>query len=340
MRKSRLALSLAALTLGAAALPGTASAQTTPVPVSVVNTTSSRTLFVESTTGQPLTSLDFGSVRSLPFRVRVVDGSFTRTPFTVSTTMTNLYLDSGSGPTYATKIASSNVSLGSQASPLNVLGVSAAVQPLVNTVSTITDTTICGLLGLAAAVPLGGTVPSCSITTSGLTGVVQNLSVPVNLSLLSNLPLLPQANDTGPFSNAEFGAGTVGAGDTVGAAAATAASQTPTPLKVISGAPISTSAVLTALRGALATTPLASLVPAATVTAALNAAVGNAWSTLSATQIDTVLASTVGTAQALIGTQVLSQTGTYVSLPTLNVTVPGGVPAGQYKGTMVVTALQ
>ncbi len=334
MRKTRLATSLAAmaalsgLALGASGAP--VSAQS--VPVTLQNTTSARTLHVESMTGQSLSSLDFGSVRSLPFRVRVVDSSFTRTPFTVSATMTNLYLDSG-GLQYGTKIPSSGVSLGSQANPLNILGVSAAVQPLVNTVTTITDATICAALALA----MTGLTPACTITTTGLTGNVQNLNVTVDLAALSNLPLLPQANQTGPFTNAEFGAGTVGDGDTAGKAAA--ASLSPTPKQVVSGAPVSTPAVLTALTNALTTTPLATLVPLATVTAALQAQLP-AIGALSTAQIDSLLAATVGTPQGLTSGLILSQTGTYMSLPTLNVAVPSGVPAGQYRGTLVVTALQ
>lgn len=339
MRKTRLATSLAALAALALGSSGAPVSAQSAVPVTLQNTTAARTLYVESMTGQSLSSLDFGSVRSLPFRVRVVDSSFTRTPFTVSATMTNLYLDSG-GLQYGTKIPATNVSLDSQVNPLNVLGVSAAVQPLVNTVTTLTgvDAAICTVLGLAT--PLVNGLPTCSLTTTGLSGVVQNLNVPVNLSVLSNLPLLPQANQIGPFTFPEFGAGTVGAGDTVAKAAATSAGQIATPLRVVGGAPVSTSAVLSALQGALATTPLASLVPTESVTAALNAQFPAAWGNLSTAQVNTILAQTVGAAQTLTGLQVLSQTGTYISLPTLNVNVPGGVPAGQYKGTLVVTALQ
>lgn len=337
MRKTRLATSLAALAALALGASGAPVSAQSAVPVTLQNTTSARTLHVESMTGQSLSSLDFGSVRSLPFRVRVVDSSFTRTPFTVSATMTNLYLDSG-GLQYGTKIPATNVTLGSQTNPLNILGVSAAVQPAVNTVSTVADGTICGVLAVATTLVAG--VPTCTLNASNLTGNVQNLNVNVDLSALDNLPLLPQANQTGPFLNAEFGAGTVGDGDTAGKAAAAAASQTPTPKKVVSGAPVETNAVLTALTNALVRTPLATLVPTASVTAALQAQFAATWATLTPTQIDAILAGTVGTPNGLTASQVLSQTGTYMSLPTLNVTVPSGVPAGQYKGTLVVTALQ
>lgn len=334
MHKARLVSGLAAIALLAGVAPS--SAQTT-VPVTLDNGASSRTLHVESMTGQTLSSLDFNSSRSLPFRVKVVDSSFTRTPFTVSATMTNLYLDNA-GLKYDTLIASSDVRLGSQLNPLNVLGVSAAVQPLVDTVSTVADGTICNVLGVVTTLVNG--VPTCTLTASGLTGNLQNVNVNVDLGALTNLPLLPQANETGAFTNAEFGSGTAGAGDTAGKAAAATAGVTATGRRVISGAPVTTGAVLSALRNALTTNPLATLVPQSSVTAALQAQYSATWMLLSSTQITTILASTAGTAQALLPAQVLSQTGTYVSLPTLDVTVPSGIPAGKYSGTLVVTALQ
>lgn len=330
MNKARIVSGLAAIALLAGIAPS--SAQTT-VPVTLDNGASSRTLHVESMTGENLSSLDFDSSRSLPFRVKVVDSSFTRTPFTVSATMTNLYLDNGALD-YDTKIASADVALGSQLNPLNILGVSAAVQPLVDTVSTVADGTICNVLGVVTTLVNG--VPTCTLTASGLTGNLQNVNVNVDLGALTNLPLLPQANEIGAFTNPEFGTGTAGAGDTAGKAAGVAA----TARRVISGSPVSTTTVLSALQNALTTTPLATLVPENSVTAALQAQYSDTWMLLSSTQIATILASTAGTVQTLVPSQVLSQTGTYVSLPTLDVTVPSGIPAGKYSGTLVVTALQ
>lgn len=332
MPKTRVLTALAALALSAGAMP--ASAQST-VTVTLDTTASSRTLHVENMAGQPLSSLDFGSVRSLPFRVRVVDSSFTRTPFTVSATMSNLYLDNAGTPVYGTRIASSNVAVGSQANPLNILGVSAAVQPLVNTVSTVTDSTICSTLGVAMT--LVGSTNACVLNASSLTGNVQNLGVNVDLNNLTNLPLLPQANETGSFTNADYSTG-AGAGDTAGKTAA--AGITPTPRRLVAGAPAVTSTVLNALTDALVKTPLSTLVPTASVTSALQSQFATTWALLTSGQIDAILASTAGTPLPVTASQVLSQTGTYMSLPTLAVTVPGGVPAGQYKGTLVVTALQ
>ncbi|HEX2849133.1 MAG TPA: hypothetical protein VHN98_01210 [Acidimicrobiales bacterium] len=310
----------------------------TNVGVTLTNPSSSRTLYVEDMAGQPLNTLAFGTNRSLPFRVRVVDNAFSRQQFTVNASMTNLYVDNGGNPDPAQpSIPSSQVSLGSQATPLNILNVAAQVQPLVDTVSTITDTTICSVLGVALA-PVNGT-NACQLTTSGLTGTVQDLTVPINLSNLTNLPLLPQANETGNFPWAEYGAGTAGATDTAGKNAETAASQTPTQRRMISGQPVSDATVLSALDTVLGAVPQSSLVPTATVVSALQSTYSTTWGLLSQAQITTILANTLATAQALVPGQILSQTGTYMSLPTLNVDTTGAA-AGDYLGTLVVTALQ
>ncbi len=332
MPKPRLVAGLAALALGAAvAAPATAQ---TSVGVSLSNPGSSRTLYVENMAGQALSSLDFGTGRSMPFRVRVVDDAFSRQAFSVSASMTNLYKNNGGSPdTSQPSIPSSQVSLGSQVMPLDVLSVKAAVQPLVNTVSTITDGVICGLLKL----PLLSNV--CTITQTGLTGALQVLDVPVDLSSLGNLPLLPQANETGNFAWAEYGAGTAGAGDTAGKAAETAAGQTASHRTVVSGAPITTAAVLNPLTTALNALPQSTLIPTATLVNALRSALGAVWDLLSATQITTVVNSTVATVQSVIPSQILNQSGTYMSMPTLNVDTTGAA-AGDYLGTLVVTALQ
>lgn len=329
-RYSALAVALAALV---PVIPsGAPAAAQTPVDVTLSNGSSSRTLYVENMTGQALTSLDFGSGRSLPFRVRVVDNDFARQPFTVSASITNLYVDNAGTLDYTKKIPSSNVSQAPQATPLSVLNVAASVRPLVDTVSTVTDTAICTTLGVATT--LVGGVNACTLSTTGLTGNIQKLTTTVNLANLANLPLLPQAAESGAFTNADYGAGTAGFGDTSGKVGA----PTATGRRLLAGQPVTTAAVLTPLHTALDTT-LATLVARDTVISGLSAQYALITS-LTTSQMNTIIASTVGTAQALVGSQVLSQAGTYVSLPKLDVDVPGTAAAGSYKGTLVVTALQ
>ncbi|HUQ40161.1 MAG TPA: hypothetical protein VM030_08375 [Acidimicrobiales bacterium] len=301
------------------------------VTVSVANPGGSRTLYVENLTGTALTTLDFGTDRTLPFRVRVVDEGMDRSAFSVNATMTNLYADAGSAIDYGTKITSSNLSIGSAANAVNALNLSAQVRPLVDTVSTITDPVICAVLGVVQTV-VGG-VLACRINTTGLAGLPQTLPVPVNLADLTNLPLLPQAPEAGAFTNPDFAG--VGAADP-----ARPSSFVPTPRRLMGGAPISTAAVLTALQGLLDTNPRSDLIADLTIVNGVGAAVGPAWAALSAAQVTSILGSTVATVESLLPAQVLAQTGTYFSFPTLSVNVPADAAKGSYKGTLVVTALQ
>lgn len=330
MPKSRfLAAVVGVCLLGAAA---GAHAQTT-VDVTATAGASTRTLHVEDMGGNALTSIDFGSGNSAPFRVRVVDSAFARQSFSVSATMTNLYKDNNGTLDMATKIDSSNVSLASQLNPLNILEVSAKVGPLVDTVSTVTDSTVCSTLGLVMTLIAG--VNACQMSAANLTGQIQDLSVPVNLADLTNLPLLPQPNETGAFTFAEYAAGTAGENDPDAVGADPATSK-----RLVSGAPVATATVLSALDALIVETPLSTLVDRQYVEQALAAQFPETWALLTSVQIDTIVASTIGTADALTGAEVLSQTGTYISLPTLDLNVPTSATAGSYKGTLVVTALQ
>ena len=329
MRKFRkLAAGVAAVAATSLAFPATAQ---TDVEVTLDNPAGSRTLYVEDMAGQTLTSLDFGTGRSLPFRVRVVDSNWARQNFSVNASMTNLYLDNGAVD-FSNKIASSNISLASQANPLNVLDVKATVRPLVDTVTTLTglNATLCTVLG--QAITTIGSDTGCQLSTDNLAGKVQELNVPVDLSNLANLPLLPQANESGAFTDAEYGAG-LGAGDTSGAGAAG------TQRRLVSGQTVSTSAVLDALTAAIDVAPRSDLIDDSAILAGLGT-LTSTLSSLTATQLQTVLDNTVATVNTLTGTDVLSQFGQYISLPTLNVTVPAGSVAGDYKGTLVVTGLQ
>lgn len=323
MRKSRFLAGLAALAIGAAGVP--AGAQN--VPVTLSNPSGTRVIAIEDMTGTALTSLDFGTTRELPFRVRVQDTDYTRSDFSVSATMTNLYIHDGTDYVYGQKIPSSEVSLGSQTNPLNVLGLTATVQTTVNTVTTLADGTICGVLGLTGS--------SCTLNTTGLTGkVVEDLTMTIDsLADLPNLPIVPQANAEGPFTNPSFATGSAGEADP--AKTATPA----TPLSLVEGDAIA-SPVLTELDGILAALPLDQVVNPDAVLAALQAQFPLTWGLLSAAQIDTILAATDAVPVPLTAAGVLSLTGTYLSLPTLKVNVPTTATSGNYRGTMVVTGLQ
>lgn len=324
---ARRPLPLLGAALTAAALVAAPAAAQTSVDVTLNNGVSgTRVLFVEDVTGSPLTSLDFGSARSLPFRVRVEDTTMSRDGFSVNATMTNLYRDNGGTLDYASKIASENLAISNPLNSLGVVDVSAHVQPLVDTVTTITDPAVCLALTL-------GTSP-CQLSLTGLVGEVQTVTSVVNLSDLSNLPLLPQAAEIGAFT----------APDYQGAGAADPAKPgafTPTSKRMLAGSPVATPAVLTALKttldGIVAGLPSEQVVNDDTLIAGAVALLG----ALTADQVTAILNSpTVVTVQNLLADHVLSQTGKYSSNPMLNVTIPEGAPAGSFRGTLVVTAIQ
>lgn len=330
MKTQRLIGALAATAAVAALVAGPAAAAS-EVSITVTNGgDGSRTLFVEDLLGAPLTQLDFGDSRSLPFRVRVEDATMDREGFTVSSTMTNLYRDPGDGPLeWDQVITSDNLAIGNPINPLDVSDVAAQVQPVFDTVTTITDLVLCADLGLPL---IDGS--SCELALADVTGIVQDLAATVDLADLSNLPLLPQAAEPGAFTSADFGG--VAADDP-----SKPATVTPTNRKLLGGQVVSTTALLDSLdatlAGVLAGLPFADTIDETVFQNALVAELG----VLSTTQIDTILASpTVATVQNLLATHVLSQTGKYQSHPTLNITIPDGAPVGSLKGTLTVTAIQ
>lgn len=320
----------AALTLGLVASL-TSPAFAGEVTVGLSNPGGSRTLYVEDLAGSPLTAIDFGTSRAAPFRVRVVDQTMDRAGFSVSATMSNLYVDNNGTIDYSKKIDAANLSVSNPADPLNVLNLSASVQPLVDTTATITDLTICQVLGLVTSL-INGT-QACQATATGLVGHLQSaVPVQVNLADLSNLPLLPQAAEPGAFTNADYQG--IGLNDPN-----KPASFTPTARRMLAGSPISTSVVLDALKAALDVNPRSDLISDPTITNGLAAVLAN-WELLTPEQVQTVLNGTIATVQNLVPEQVRAQTGTYFSFPVLNVNVPSTAAKGNYKGTLVVTALQ
>ena len=324
MRKSRFLAGLAVLALGATALP--ASAQTSPVDVLLENPGGTRVLHVENLDGTRLEALDFGTSRSLPFRVRVVDDAFDREDFAVDATMTNLYRldETGAVDDSLAHIASAKVTLGSASAP-GALDVKAVIQPVLDTVTTLTDPVICNLLGFTPLNLLDG----CTIHGTDVLGQVTELvATPELLAQLPKLPLVPQAVETGSFEHAEYGAG-------VGAGRGPAGAADPTALQVLGGdaSPVDLSALTTLANSR----PDVDLIDAGALLGELGQTLPV--STLLPAQLATLLASTTATVQALSLDDILSQTGTYLSLPTLNVDDAGAAP-GDYKGTLVITALQ
>ena len=325
MRKSRFLAGLAALAIGAVSFP--ASAQTpSPVDVLLENPSGTRVLHVEDLQGNELSKLDFGTSRSLPFRVRVVDDAFDREGFTVEATMTNLYRTNSAGAVdYDLEpIASEKVTLGSASSP-SALDVKAVVRPVLNTVTTIASPAICQLLGLTAL----GSSTGCTINGTDVVGKVTELTATeALLAQLPKLPLVPQPVETGKFLNAEYGAG-------VGIGQAPEGALDPTALDVLGGDALAVD--LSGLTALANDVPDIDLIDAGALLTELGQTLPV--SKLLPEQVTALVAATTATVKLLTLDDVLSQTGTYLSLPTLNVDSSDAEP-GDYKGTLVITALQ
>lgn len=311
------------------------SASADNVAVSVNNPGGSRTLYVESMLGQPLTSLDFGAMRSQPFRVRVVDSTMDRAGFTVSATMTNLYKADGSTLDFTTMIPSANLSVGYATSPISVKGVSVLVQPVWDLGSTVGGTLCTTIQTLQV---LNGLTSSCVINLQDVKGKLQTVPLASGLNDLPSLPLVPQLGDSGAFDNPAFAGVASTAPKPAGAPGATSK-------RLVQGTALNTGAVLakiqTALNAATSSLPLADKVDTTVVTSLLrDALTAPVFDALTDAQVQELLNSLVATLNTLAPADVLGQSGTYLSFPVLNVSVPGGSAKGEYKGTLVVTGLQ
>jgi hypothetical protein len=312
-----------------AALAATTTAHADEVTVSVNNPGGSRTVFVETVLGAPLTSLNFGTTRSQPFRVRVVDTTMDRSGFQVLTTMTNLYKVSGTTYDYDEAIASSDISVAYPPNPLNLLDPQAVVTPVFNITETLSGS-LCTAVQAA-----GGT---CDIAMSGIEGLRQTVDLVVNLADLNSLPLVPQIGETGDFTAADYSG--IGAGDPN-----KPGSFTPTTRRVISGAVSETvntvNDVSTALQALVAAQPVAALVDLDTLSGALRDELGGpVFDALLPAELDGIIDALNATVQATTTGDIVGQSGTYLSYPKLDVNVPTETAPGNYQGTLVVTAVQ
>ena len=358
-----LVAAVAALALAAPALADN-------VSVTLTGSGGTRQFSVEDMSGNPLTALDLtGS--SQPFKVHVADNAFLPTAgqgnYTVSATMSNLYLKTGSSTyNYAVKVPSSDLSVGFGSNPLSATGLSLVDLPTLNLTGTLscnplnlqslaTQLGLGSLAGLVSGVLTSLTSLCTAITTAGsgtvsaaVDGVQQTVS-PVVSSLL-DLPTALSGATGGTFTNPSFATGTVGEGDTAGAAGAPSA----TSVTLMQGTQALTSALATAIKNALdgSSALVAASGTALTTTQAVTTGLTTAGST-----VDTALAQllqTLSSSQAVtainsalslagIATPSLSDiravTGSYYSVPVLRATARTPV-AGTYGGTMTVTFVQ
>lgn len=377
MTRRPLLVGLAGAALLAAAVPAAAVSATCTgspatcvagVPVSVTGLGGTRQFSVEDVKGDDLSALDLGTGGAQPFRTHVNDSAFTATTqqYSVSASMTNLYLRQGNAHDYAVKVPSSDVSIGFGGNPLAGKGINVVDLPKLLVGGTLGS---CGSLGstLQAALGLSGAgipldlsnlqlVQLCGL----LAGVDTTVSATVDGTLQSVTPTLTSLLDLptplsgalgGTFTNPSFAAGTVGAGDP--AAGQTAATSVP----LMSGGALALSAGLkTALTNALNTalaglplvnatdtgtrTTIAALVGAMSSSSdQLTSTLGSVVSSLPVAKQVSVLTTLASSLAAPVLGDIASISGDYYAFPILKAT-PTTPVAGTYDGTMVVTFVQ
>jgi hypothetical protein len=346
-------------------------ADTVSLPVSVNGLGGTRQFNVEDITGQTLTAFNLGTGGSQPFRVHVTDSSFLagagQANYTVSATMSNLYLKNGSSHDYTVKVPSSALSINFGGNPLAAKGLSLIDLPKL-TLSGVLSTcaslspTLKSILGLSV---LGVVLDSSNTAVTQLClalgalggpvsgvvdGALQNLTPAVSSVL--DLPTALSGATGGTFSNPSFGVGTVGEGDP--AATATPA----TSVGLMTGTQNLTSGLVTALTSALtgalsglpvvagsgtpAQTTVTSVINglAASGSSAIDSALANVLSTLSAADQLSLINSVVSlTPLAPVLADIKGVNGQYFSFPVLKATPQTPVP-GTYDGTMTVTFVQ
>lgn len=338
------------------------------VPVSVVGLGGTRQFTVEDVKGAELESLDLGTGGAQPFRTHVTDTGFTATgqSFSVSATMTNLYLRQGVGHNYAVKVPSSDVSIGFGSNPLAGNGISLVDLPRLSVAGTLSScssmsaglksalglsalgipldlsnvqlTLLCSLLGVAGG-PVAATVH----------GAMQ--TVTPTLTSLTDLPTPLSGATGGTFANPSFSTGTVGASDPA------ATGTTPTSVSLMSGGALNltaglTAALTSALNSALSGLPLVNTTDTGTKTTVaalvdalsgsadtLTATLGAVIATLAPADQLTLLNSLTGSLVPPVIGDVVGLNGHYFGFPVLRAT-PSTPVAGTYDGTLTVTFVQ
>ncbi|MDX6268426.1 MAG: hypothetical protein QOD70_3166 [Frankiales bacterium] len=368
------------LVAAAAAVSLTAPALADNVSVTLTGAGGTRQFSVEDLNGNPLTALDLGTGSSQPFKLHVADSSFLpaagQSGYTVSATMSNLYLKKSDGTyNYAVKVPSSELSVGFGSNPLSIAGLSLVDLPrlsiggtLASCASPLTDLPA---FALSLGVPLGsltaGAVTalttlcttigaSAAPVTAVVDGALRNISNLIPTSVLDTPTALSGAYG-GSFTNPSYAAGTVGAGDTAGATGAPSATSLPLMqgtqnlsaalASLISGAVSSAltgvgAPPLVAGSGAAATTAESITTKLATAgIGTVSAALGQALQAMASpdqlTAINTLFHLT-GVLTPLLA-DIHAVTGNYYSVPVLTAN-PRTPVAGTYGGTMTVTFVQ
>jgi hypothetical protein len=349
------------------------------VGVTIIGLGGTRQFAVEDAQGQTLSAINLGTGGSQPFRLHVTDSAFlpaaTGGNYSVSATMSNLYLKTGSGSTstdynYNVKVPSSAVSISYGASPLSVSGLALTLLPKLNISGTMSSClnlsgTLKTLLGVNA---LGGVIGSNSAlsslcTTLGVAGSALSAQVDgamqtlyPTLTDLTKLPTALAGTTGGAFTQPSFASG-VGAYDTAGAAAAGSTQPTSVALMTgTTGAALSSALItdlttqltaaltgpLTSASGSGTQTTLASVISVlqasgTTVLNQLGAVINQLSASDQATLINALFTTSSPVAPVLSTVQGI--TGSSYAFPVLKAT-PTTPVAGTYGGTLTVTFVQ
>ncbi|MCW2779548.1 MAG: hypothetical protein JWN17_3273 [Frankiales bacterium] len=361
---------LVALVASAACAATTAApAMADNVPVSLTAVGGARQFDVIQTgSTSPLGTLDLGSTGSQSFRTRVRDANFETLSksYSVTATMSNLYLRRGNGThDVMTKVPASQVSLSKGA--LSADSVTADLLPKLSLNGTLPgcltlpdavkstlglSTSATSLLGLLTGIT-GPVLSLCNaLTAAGPSGAAVSGTVDGALkqvtATVSDVTKLPNALTNGAgrsFDNADYSQDAVAAVDPAAPTAPTA-----TGVNVMTGAAATTlpSELVASLKTALAAALPAQLVTATdtgstTLARALDAITGTAVQTavaaLSATQQAALLNTLTPTLLDPTLATVKDITSTYYATPTLSAMRNAPV-AGTYDGTLTLTFVQ
>lgn len=364
-------LSLLAAASMAVAVAGPALAATS-VPVTIIGVGGTRMFSVEDLSGAPLAGLNLGTGGAQPFRTHVVDSSFvpaaTGGNYSVSATLNNLYLQTGTGHDFTTKVPSSAVSINFGSNPLSETGLSIADLPklalsgaLANCTnlsgtlkaalgldsagnvigSNLALTTLCATLTtaapLATTAPVGATVPAAVQTLTPL------------LSSVADLPTALSGAIGGTFTNPSYDG--IGAGDTN---VTNPPAATSVPLMTGTTAASLSANLVTALTkalstaGALTATSGPALADTGTVIAQLSGSGNTVTSQLGAVLAQISNANQVSAINEIFQTitkvapvlaDIQGVTGNAYAFPVLKATPRTPTP-GTYSGTMTVTFVQ
>ncbi len=310
-------------------------AQPIPVETSVVSGT--RTLTLKSLVGDELTGVSMGTTGTAGFVANVTDLQYSRAGYQVTAALSNLYLHDGAGYDCSKTLGALNFSLDFLVDPVTVADVEAIAEAVWDLTGSLPGD-LALLLGVAGGTVVDVTGLDGEQLGRDLAGVLQGVedSLPIKVApgtggafenpgphadcdpTPSSTTTLSLQNGTDSDLSDLF----TWVGSEITAAADPDSNGVISATELVDSGEVNADAMAEAVRQALSDAGvnlglLDSLIDAGT---------------LSITDIYDVLEATLEPVTALLG-----QTGTYLSLPKLNVSVPAGTSAGTYRGTLTVT---